>query len=209
MFQSILLVDDHAAILEGLRNVLTARYPKAAFHTAASVKEARWIFSREQPDLIILDLNIGQESGLDLIQALRTEAPDSRTVVYSLHPETEFGVAALRAGAFAYVTKDRPMAELLEALRTVEAGRRYINPQFAESLANAIATDSGSLEARPLSERESQILKMMAEGRALKQIAGDLGVSIKTVSTYRARILEKLGLSTTADLIRYALVQKI
>jgi DNA-binding NarL/FixJ family response regulator len=207
MFQSILLVDDHAAIVEGLRQVLGTRHPGARCRTATSLNDAKWLLSREQPDLIILDLAIGNESGLDLMQVIRTQAPDARVVIYTMHSEDQFGLVALRAGAHGYLTKDRPLGDLMEAIERVGTGRRYISPQLAEALAEALAGESAASEARHLSVRETQTLRMLAEGKAPKEIAGELGVSVKTVSTYRARILDKLGLTTTADLIRYAVAQ--
>lgn len=208
MFQSILLIDDHAAILEGLKTLLMTRYPGAVLRGVSSSAEARWLLAREQPDLVILDLSIGKESGLDFIEHIRDSAAGARIVVYSLHQENQFVVTALRKGAHAYITKDRPIAELMEALRRVETGRRYIGLDQAETLAEAMAKGEKEEETRRLSKREAQILKMLARGRAAKEIAGELGLSEKTVSTYRARMLDKLGLSTTADLIRYAVDQK-
>ena len=200
MFESILLVDDHAAILAGLQSIVTARYAGATCRTASSADDARRILAHQQPQLAILDVSIGESSGLDLIRVVLERAPNARILVYTMHPENEFGLAALRAGAHGYVTKDRPLSELTMALASLEAGERYISNGLAESIATAMSPD----QPRNLSGRETQILKMLAAGRAPKEIAADLGVSVKTVSTYRARILEKLRLSTTADLIRYA-----
>lgn len=205
MFRSILLVDDHPAILEALRNVVTARYPGAVCRTAAATSEVRWLLSREQPDLAILDISIGGGNGLDLIHLVRASSPNVRILIYTLHHEKQFGLAALRAGAHGYLTKDRPLAELVQALSRLEAGQRYISGGLVDSLATAVTEDT----APALSTREAQTLRMLAGGRAMKEIAGDLGVSIKTVSTYRARILEKLRLTTTAELIRYAVSNQL
>lgn len=205
MFESILLVDDHAAVLEGLRNVVAARYPGAVCRTAASLSEARWILSRQPADLVVLDLSISGRSGLELVEVVLAAHPRCRVLIYSMHPENQFGAAAIRAGADGYLTKDRPISEFLHALARLETGQRYISPTLAESLAEALH----SVDSPALSTREAQTLSMLAGGRAPKEIAAELGVSVKTVSTYRARILVKLNLSTTADLIRYAVMNQL
>lgn len=151
-------------------------------------------------------LSLTGRDGFELLRELKDRSPHSRILIHTMHTEEQFGVRALRAGADGFVTKDRPVEELLNAIRRVHGGKRYISPNLAERLADAV-TRGGEGNAQPdsLSDREHQILRMIVSGKSPTDIANELHLSIKTISTYRARMLEKLNLQTTADLIRFGL----
>lgn len=199
----ILIVDDHVAIREGLVQMLSSQFPGAFLSATGHAHEALQHLSTGRWDLVILDLNLPGRGGLDVIRELKDASPTTGVLVYTVHPEDQFGVRALRAGADGYVTKEQDANDLIEAIQRILQGRRYISPALAESLANYV---SGSTEPHELlSDREMQILRMLASGHKPTDIAAELHLSIKTVSTYRTRILEKLKLSSSADIIRYAI----
>ena len=159
-------------------------------------------------DLAVIDLNVPGRGGSELIRTLKDAQPQMRILVYSMYPEDQFGVRALRSGADGYLTKDSPAEEIPKAVQNILEGRRYIGPTLAAAMAQTIV--AGNEEpADLLSDREYQVFKKMAAGQTPSEIAQDVAVSIKTVSTYRARILEKLNLRRSADLIRYAVEHHI
>jgi len=160
-------------------------------------------------DLVILDLSLPGRGGLEVIKQMKDASPGSAILVYTMFPEEQFGVRALRAGADGYLTKDRPQDELVDAARRVSGGKRYITPALADSLAHYVAEPNVSNLHELLSDREFQILRLLASGKTPTAIGVELSLSIKTVSTYRSRILVKLNLTTTADLIRYAIKQEL
>lgn len=201
----ILLVDDHFAIREGLSLMLSAAFPGSHFGEAANAAQALDQVTLRRWDLAVLDLNLPGRGGLDLIRELKDAAPLMGVLVYTVHPGEQFGVRALRAGADGYVTKDQPAADVIEAIRRIREGKRYIGPGLAESLARVVSGQSDAPTLDLLSDRELQILRSLAAGLTPTTIAGSLNLSVKTVSTYRGRLLHKLGLNSTADLIRYAL----
>jgi DNA-binding NarL/FixJ family response regulator len=154
--------------------------------------------------LIVTDLSLPGRDGPELVAELARLAPASRIVVYTMHPENRFGVRVLRAGAHGYITKDRPLEELADAFHRVLSGKRYISAELAEGLVDALSGDLDGAGAR-LSDRELQVLRLMGQGMAAQEIAERLHLSGKTVATYRRRLLDKLRLNSTADLIRYAI----
>jgi two-component system invasion response regulator UvrY len=204
----LLLIDDHVAVRRGLTEILAVSFPGAEFGHSADARQAATEVRAARWDLVILDLNLPGSGGTDLIRALKDEQPRLRILVYSMHPEEQFGVRALRAGADGYLAKDAPAEEIPKAVRTVLGGERYISARLAAILAQTVTGES-----RPshhlLSDREDQILRAIAAGKSAAEIAGELSISTKTVSTYRSRILEKLNLRTNADLIRYAIENQL
>jgi DNA-binding NarL/FixJ family response regulator len=209
MTHRILLIDDHVAIREGLSLMLSAAFPGSRFAGAANAAEALDQVSLGRWDLAILDLNLPGRGGLELIRELKDAAPLMGVLVYTVHPDEQFGVRALRAGADGYVTKDQPAADVIEAIRRIRDGKRYIGPSLAESLARVVSGQSAAPSLDLLSDRELQILRWLAAGLTPTVIAGSLNLSVKTVSTYRSRLLGKLELNSTADLIRYALQNQL
>jgi two-component system, NarL family, invasion response regulator UvrY len=208
MPRRILVVDDHVAVRRGLTSLFADEFQQATVETAATSAEALQKTHDGHWDLIILDLNMPGRGGLELIHELKDRSPSSRILIYTVHPDDQLGVRALRAGADGYVSKDRPAEDLVQAIRTVARGHRYISPELAESLANYVV-DPGGEPHETLSDREFQILRLLASGKTPTSIGEELHLSIKTVSTYRTRILEKLDLQTTAELIRYAIEKKL
>lgn len=203
----ILLVDDHVAVQRGLEEILATSFEGSAFGYARSAPEALDRVRNGRWDIAVVDLSLPGRCGLELIRDLKDEQPGLRVLIYSMYSEEQFGVRALRAGADGYLTKDSPAEEIPQAVRDIFERGRHIGPGLAAAMAHGIAF--GAEPADLLSDREYQVLQKMASGRTSTEIAQELAVSIKTVSTYRARILEKLNLRTTAELIRYAVDHRI
>ena len=201
-----LIVDDHAMIREGLKRTLDVEFPGSHILAASSAAEALAALDAEGGQVVILDLSLTGRDGLELLREIKDRSPHSRVLIHTMHTEEQFGVRALRAGADGYVTKDRPVEDLLTAVRRLHAGKRYISNNLAERLADVV-TRGGDITPMPdaLSDREHQILRMIVSGKSPTEIANDLHLSIKTISTYRAHMLEKLDLHSTADLIRFGL----
>ncbi len=216
---NILIVDDHALVRRGLKETLVEilgdKHPGMQMHEADRVQEAIALVRTRPWDLMILDLSLPDGSGLEALQTIKRQQPTLPILVLSMHPEDHFGVRALRIGASGYLTKDKTPEELSLAVKKVLAGGTYLSPELAEQLAMEVTQRRGvSGDARitgyaRLSDREVEILQWIARGTRLTQIAAHLDLSVKTVSTYRARLLTKLGLRTTADLIRYAIDHRI
>lgn len=200
----ILLVDDHQVVRQGLKQMLADEYPKAAFGEAGTAAEAVQAIHRQKWDLVLLDLNLPGRGGLDALGDFKAAQPLLPVLVLSMHPEAEFAVQALRAGAAGYLTKQSAAEELLAAVQKALEGGRYITASLAEKLAADVAGDNRQLPHEELSPREFETLRRLAAGHSVKEISSSLGLSSKTVSTYRARVLEKLKLRTTVDLARYA-----
>jgi two-component system, NarL family, invasion response regulator UvrY len=201
----ILLIDDHVAIREGLSLMLSAAFPGSRFGAAGDGPQALRLVAEQAWDVAILDLNLPGRGGLELIRELKDAAPSMGVLVYTVHPEEQFGVRALRAGADGYVMKDQPAADVVEAIRRIREGKRHIGPGLAESLANYVSGSGRDSSPDLLSDREMQILRALASGQSPTSVAQELSLSIKTVSTYRSRILEKLRLQSTAEMVRFAL----
>jgi DNA-binding NarL/FixJ family response regulator len=200
----ILLADDHAIVRRGVQEILTEHFPHATFGEAASAQETLEKSWGEPWDLILLDVSMPGRSGLDVLKDLRAAQPKAAILVLSMHSEDQFAVRMLKAGADGYVTKDSLSDELVAAVRKVLSGGRYVSLSLAERLAGLLTT-AGRERHENLSDREFQIMRMVALGRGIKEIASELGISAKTVTTYRARVLEKMELETNADLTKYAL----
>ena len=200
----ILLVDDHAVVRRGVRALLADEYPDAQFGEAANSAEAMQALRQRRWDLLMLDVSLPGRGGIDLLMEIRAERADLPVIMLSMHPESEFAVRAIKAGAAGYLTKQSADEELLGAVRKVLGGGRYITAQLADQLADLVAGAKPATPHATLSDREFQILQSIAAGKSVKEIAAELSLSPKTVSTYRTRVLEKLGLSSTAELARYA-----
>ena len=160
-------------------------------------------------DILILDINLPDKSGLDLLKELREFKPDLRILILSMHPEDRFAMRVLRAGAYGYITKESAGEKLVMAIRKVYNGRKYVSEALAEKLAFELQSGSDKPVHELLSDREYQVFQMIASGKTLAEIAGSLSLAVTTVSTYRSRILEKLNLRSNAELIRYAITNKL
>jgi two-component system invasion response regulator UvrY len=202
----ILLVDDHAIVRAGLRQLLGLGAPVAVAE-AASGREALAMVARERPDVLVLDLNLPDIGGVELIRRLLQQAPTLRILVLSMHAEPLYASRALQAGARGYISKSAAPQELLTALRRVAEGGRYIEAEIAQALALQNAATDDPL--RGLSERNLEILRLLAEGRSLAEIAGSLGVGYKTVANACTQIKATLGVARTADLVRLAIAMGV
>ena len=209
MLRRVLVVDDHFAVRNGVAQMLRDVFPGIHVGTAETTQGALDLLASERWGLVILDLSLPGRGGLDVIKQMKDLSPGSAILVYTMFPEEQFGVRALRAGADGYLTKDRPQEELVDAARRIASGKRYITPALAETLALYVAEPTAGSLHQLLSDREFQILRLLASGKTPTDMGVELNLSIKTVSTYRSRILVKLNLNTTADLIRYAIEQKL
>lgn len=205
----MLLIDDHVAVRRGLSDMLSAEIPDLQIGFAGSEAEALRQVSASPWDGAILDLSLKSRGGLDMIPLLKGQQPQIRILIYTMYPESQFGVRALRAGADGYLTKDAEPEELVRAVKRILVGSRYIGPELAEYLAETIASNENGPPHLLLSDREDQVLRELASGKSLTQIGEDLHLSVKTISTYRARVLEKLSLSNNSELVRYAIEHKL
>ena len=201
----ILIADDHPFVRYGVKHVLQDEFPGVELGEAASAPELLEQAGKKRWDMIVLDVTMPGRSGLDALHELKAQCPDIRVLVLSMHPEDQFAVRVLRAGAAGYLTKESIPDELVQAVRRILAGGKYIRSSVADLLALQIQCGDGNqpLHAR-LSDREFQVLAMIARGKTVTTIADELSLSVKSISTYRSRILDKLNLKTTADLTRYA-----
>ena len=200
-----LLVDDHALVRRGLRELLAEEFPEAAFAEAASGPQAIAHIAGPPLTLVVLDLTIPGRDGLDVLKEFHERLPALPVLILSVHAEEQYAVRALRAGAAGYITKESAPEELSKAIRRILAGGRYVSPALGERLAANLSVDSGRPVHESLSDRELQVLRLVAAGRSVKEIGVQLALSEKTISTYRVRMLEKMDMMTNADLMRYAL----
>jgi two-component system invasion response regulator UvrY len=198
-----LIVDDHAVVRRGVRELLREEFGDAEFGEAGSADEAREQCRRCQWDLILLDIAMPGRSGLDILRDLKLSCPKSAVLVQSMHTEEQFASRVMKAGAAGYITKQSMAQELIRAVRKVLGGGRYVSETFAEQLAGSLV-DAARRSHEALSEREFQVLQKLAGGSTVKEIGAELSLSIKTISTYRTRLLEKLEMGSNADLARYA-----
>jgi two-component system, NarL family, invasion response regulator UvrY len=201
----VLLADDHEVVRQGLKQILMEAIPDAVFGDAASGSEALGLVRSAPWDIVVLDISLPDRSGLDVLKELRQSQPGLPVLVLSMHPEEQFAVRVLRAGAAGYLTKRSAPRELVAAVRKVLAGGKYVTESLAEKLAAVL--DFGRPSGDPhekLSDREYQVFRMLASGQTVKEIGEELSLTPQTVSTHRARILEKMGLETNAELAQYA-----
>jgi two-component system, NarL family, invasion response regulator UvrY len=201
----VLLVDDHIMFREGLKQILGKHADVRVVGEAGNAAEALSLVRTVEADVVLLDISLPGPSGLDILNAMMVERPDQSVLILSMHPEDQYAVRMLKAGASGYITKERAAEELVTAVRKVAAHGRYVSPELAERL----AADLQKPLARPahelLSDREFEVFRMLASGKTLKEIAEALALSEKTITTYRARVLEKLNLRNNVELTHYAI----
>jgi DNA-binding NarL/FixJ family response regulator len=206
----ILITDDHAVLRRGLKQILEDGFGKIQFGEAANASEAIAAVAAEHWDLVVLDITMPGRTGLEALKEIRALKPTQRVLVLSVHSEDQFAVRVLKAGASGFLNKDSAPEELVKAVRKVTAGGRYVGASLAEKLAVNLdqpATDRPAHQT--LSDREFQVLRMIGSGKTVSEIGVELSLSVKTVSTYRARILEKMQLNTNAELTRYCFENKL
>jgi two-component system, NarL family, invasion response regulator UvrY len=199
----VLIADDHPVVRRGVRQTLTEEFTDCEVIEAPTASELLSLVRSGVWSVIVLDISLPDRNGLDVLKELQSDHPHIPVVVLSMHPEDQFAARMMRAGASAYVTKESASEELAQAVRLAIAGRKYMSPALTEKLAMEAVMDDGS-RSPVLSDRELQVLFLIAEGKGLSEIADVLILSVKTVSTYRSRLLEKLGAKTNADLVHYA-----
>jgi two-component system, NarL family, invasion response regulator UvrY len=204
---AILLIDDHEMIHRGIVSVLAQAMPQHQVICVVTADEGLRLVTSSELDAVIVDLNIPGRGGLDLIREIKRLAPKTPVLVHSMHGEEHFGVAVARAGAQGYVSKAEPTERIVQALETVIAGRPFYSQRLYEKLAVLAAAPSTEAPHEQLSDREMQVFRLIVAGRSGKEIAGELSLSPKTVSTYRTRLLEKLQLNSDSDLVKYALTR--
>jgi two-component system invasion response regulator UvrY len=202
---SVLIADDHAMVRAGLRRWLEQDSAIGAIGEAMSGTETLERLRDSPWDVVVLDINMPDRSGIDILAHIRTGYPKTRVLVISAFSEKQYAIYALRAGAAGYLAKDQAPEDFMRAIHTVLAGRRFVSTTLAEMLVGALDEPADQPLHATLSQREFQILCKLAVGRSVSEIARELCISVKTVSTYRARILEKMNFSTNADLTAYAL----
>jgi two-component system invasion response regulator UvrY len=203
----ILLVDDHAIVRQGIRTILSIAFDRAKFGEAGNTGEAIDLVSKQEWDLVVLDIQMPGRDGIDALKELRTLRPNLPVLMLTAYPEEQMALRVLKAGGAGYLTKDRASEELALAVQTVVDGHKYIPDSLAERLAVALQGNSTKAPHEMLSDREYQVLRLFGAARSVKEIAAELSLSVKTVSTYRTRILEKLKLHSNAELTRYAIQQ--
>lgn len=201
----ILLADDHQMFREGVRGLLDARTEFEVIGEAGTGEEALAKASEAHPDVVLLDVSMPGRGGLETVAELKKRTPKTRVLMLTVHPEDRFAVRCLKGGADGYMTKDNAAEELIGAIRKVFAGGKYVSPSLAESLVMTLDRDPGAPAHETLSDREFQVMRMLAAAGTVSEIADELCLSVKTISTYRSRILEKLGLRNNAEIMQYAI----
>lgn len=200
----VIIVDDHAMIRRGLRETLVEAGDFDVIGEAEDYGSLRALMRGQRPDVVLLDLNLPGRGGIDVLRALLLDDDRARVVVLTQYPEDQYGIRALKAGAMSYLNKACDPGEIVTALRTVANGRKYVTKEISLALADSIGPHRSEEPHQALSERELQIFRMIATGRKLSAMATALDLSPKTVSVYRSRVLEKLGLRSNAEIAAYA-----
>lgn len=205
----ILIIDDHAIVRDGLKRTFESQSYVVAFGEASTRSEALQLAREQDWDLAVLDLSLGEENGLDVLKDLKQIIPRLPVLIFSMHAEEQYARRAFTAGASGYLTKDSSTAELAKAINILMTGGRYITSALAERIVFDLSRSSDRPPHESLSDREFEVMRLIASGKTVTEIGGLLVLSDKTISTYRARLLEKMGMKTNADLTRYAIQNKI
>ena len=205
MTTRVIVCDDHALIRRGIRDTLSDAPDIEVVGEAGDYGELRTLLRKDSCDVLVLDINMPGRSGLDVLLVLKDEGSTMKVLVVSMYPEDQYAIRALKAGAFGYVNKGGDPHVLVQAVRTVAQGRKYVTPEIAQMLVESLTTPETANAHEKLSDRELQTLVMIASGKRLADIASELTLSPKTVSVYRARVLEKLGLTNNSELTVYAI----
>jgi two-component system invasion response regulator UvrY len=203
----VFVADDHAVVRRGVLQILEDVPDIAVAGEAGSGRETLCGVQATDPDVLLLDIAMPEGGGLEVLAQLRNLRPELRVLFLSMYPEKQYAIRALRAGAAGYLTKESAPEELVAAIRKAAQGGTYVSQTLAEKLAGELKGEAPKEPYEVLSDREYQVVRLLAAGKTIGEIAADLSLSVKTVSTYRARILEKLGLRSTAEVIRYAFEQ--
>lgn len=205
----VIIADDHDVIREGVKRILADQADIKVVAEARDGQELLSLLQGQPCDAVVLDLAMPGRGGLEALKQLRLDYPKLPVLVLSMHPESQYAVRVIKAGASGYLTKANVSSQLVEALRKATGGGKYITASVAELLAGDLSDDSDDRLHKKLSDREFQVLRLIGAGKSVSEIAKELSLSVQTVSTYRAHILNKMGLDTTAQITRYAIVHQL
>jgi len=201
----VLVVDDHAIVRQGLRRILDEAHGMKFAGEAANGVEALKMMRTEKWDVVLLDISMPEKNGIDTLKQIMDGNKNARVLILSMYPEDQYAVRMMKAGASGYLTKETVPERLIEAILNVFAGKKYMSSHLAELLLLECGSDSGKLPHETLSDREYQVLRLIGSGKQVSEIAGMLSLSVKTISTYRTHILEKMALKNNAELTYYVM----
>lgn len=201
----VVVIDDHAVVREGLKRIISENPGMTVSGEAGDGFEALNVIRKESCDVVLLDISMPNKNGLDILKQLHVELPRLPVLVLSMHSEEQYAVRVLRAGAAGYLTKESAPAKLVEAIRKVVRGGRYVSPTLAEKLVFNLDLPTDRPLHEILSDREYQVMCMIASGKTVSEIASELNLSVKTISTYRVRVLDKLKMKNNSEMTRYAI----
>jgi two-component system invasion response regulator UvrY len=205
----VLVADDHAIVRRGLRQILSETQDILVGGEAATAAEVLQRVREERWTVVVLDISLPGATGLQLLADMRRERPETPVLILTAHPEEQYALRAIRAGAAGFLSKESAPERLIEAVRKVASGGRYVSAELAETLASVLAGEAKGEPHERLSDREFEIFKMLASGKTVSEIAQDLSLSVKTVSTHRTRLLKKMEMRTNAELTHYAVRSKL
>src|ERR1041384_1303522 len=208
-FMRILIADDHAVVRRGLSEIMADEYDPLTIGEAQNAEATLRLVLEQTWDIVVLDISMPGKNGLEVLKELKQLRPKLPVLILTAHPEEQYALRVLKAGAAGYMTKESAPEHLIEAVRKVTRGERYISPALIDILATSIGVNVTQPPHESLSDREYQVLCLIASGKSVGQIAAELSLSAKTISTYRARILEKMGMKTNAELTHYAISNKL
>jgi len=200
---NILIADDHELVRGGLARIIAEEFPAAQVQEVPNGTQAEKMGRTKTWNLIIMDMSMPDKTGLDVLKQLRAEAIKIPVLILSIHPENQYALRVLKAGGNGYISKDCPRADFINAVRTILNGKRYISAEVAEKLASRFDDDLSKEQHELISDRELQVLKLIASGKTVSEIADELSLSVATISTYRSRLLEKMNLKNNAELTHY------
>jgi len=205
----ILIADDHGVVRKGLRQILLDEFPTAKIEEVADAEELIKKVMGDKWDVVVSDLSMPGRSGLDALQQIKLSHPQLPVLILSIHPEEQYALRALKSGASGYLSKDTAPDELVKAVQKVLLGKKYISQSIAEKLADNFSSENNLYPHESLSDREFDVMKLLANGKSVSEIADMLSLSVTTVSTYRARVMVKMNLKSNSDLTKYALENKL
>lgn len=205
----ILIADDHAIVRQGLRQIVASDHQLTIVGEAANGNELLSLARKTGVDVVVLDITMPGRNGLETLKELKRDYPSLPVIILSMHPEDQYAVRVFKAGAAGYMNKETATEELVAAIKKVYRGGKYISPQLGELLASHIESNHAGEPHKSLSDRELEVFYLLASGETVGRISEELNLSVKTISTYRTRILEKMNMTTNAELIRYAFDYKL
>ena len=205
----VLIADDHAIVREGLKQIVAEVSDMAVAGEVADGDEVLERVAEQEYDVVLLDISMPGKGALDVLKELRRGKPEMPVLILSIHPEEQYAVRFLKAGAAGYIQKEAAPDELVTAVRKVSQGRKYVSPSLAERLAAALETDVGKPLHETLSDREYQVMCMIGQGKTVTEIGKELSLNVRTVSTYRSRVLKKMNMKTSAQLTRYVIENQL